>query len=75
MEAMGRYGFTMGFIMGIERIYFRENFDMKYLKHYLPVLLENNTLKVYDPVEANYLFSKKGWTIIDPAYSSSLKSR
>jgi hypothetical protein len=55
--------------MGMDRIYFRENFDMKYLKHYLPVNLGNNIIKVYDPVKANNIFTKKDWTIIDPDLS------
>lgn len=75
MQSMGRFGFAIGFIMGLDRIYFRENFDMKYLKHYLPVVLENNTTRVYDPVEANYIFSKKDWRVIDPDFSSANISR
>lgn len=66
LSAMRKYGFATGFFMGMDRIYFRENFDMKYLKHYRQVVLKNNTTRVYDPVEANYVFSKKSWSIIDP---------
>jgi putative component of membrane protein insertase Oxa1/YidC/SpoIIIJ protein YidD len=66
LTAMRKYGFTAGFIMGMDRMYFRENFDMKYLKHYRQVVLKNNTTRVYDPVEANYVFSKKSWSIINP---------
>lgn len=70
--AMKKYGFTTGFIMGMDRMYFRENFDMKYLKHYRQVVLKNNTLRVYDPVEANYVFSKKSWSIVDPPGTAGL---
>ena len=65
----GDVGKRSGFRMGMDRIYFRENFDMKYLKHYLPVNLGNNIIKVYDPVKANNIFTKKDWTIIDPDLS------
>jgi uncharacterized protein len=75
LSAMNQYGFVRGFIMGLDRIYFRENFDMKYLKHYLPVFLPGNLAKVYDPVEANNIFRKKDWTLIDPDFSYSYKSR
>jgi putative component of membrane protein insertase Oxa1/YidC/SpoIIIJ protein YidD len=66
LSAMSEYGALQGFVMGMDRIYFRENFDMKYLKHYLPVNIGNNIIKVYDPVKANNIFAKKDWTIIDP---------
>ena len=66
LTAMSENGAVLGFIMGMDRIYFRENFDMKYLKHYLPVNLGNNIIKVYDPVKANNIFAKKDWTIVNP---------
>jgi putative component of membrane protein insertase Oxa1/YidC/SpoIIIJ protein YidD len=70
LTAMSEYGAALGFIMGMDRIYFRENFDMKYLRHYRPANLGNNIIKVYDPVKANNIFAKKDWTIIDPDPSS-----
>ena len=75
LQAMDNYGFLKGFIMGLDRIYFRENFDMKYLKHYLPVYLQGSIVKVYDPVEANDIFRKKDWTLIDPYFSPGSNSR
>jgi hypothetical protein len=61
--------------MGLDRIYFRENPDMKNLRHYLQVTLPDNLTKVYDPVEANNIFSQKEWTIIDPDFSYRVQSR
>jgi|WetSurMetagenome_2_1015567.scaffolds.fasta_scaffold183004_2 uncharacterized protein len=75
LSAMNNYGFLMGFIMGLDRIYFRENFEMKYLKHYNPVILPGNLAKVYDPVEANNIFRKKDWTVLDPDFSFSGRPR
>ncbi|MGA1978264.1 MAG: membrane protein insertion efficiency factor YidD [Bacteroidales bacterium] len=75
LSAMSEYGFIRGFFMGLDRIYFRENPDMKNLRHYLQVTLPDNLTKVYDPVEANNIFSQKEWTIIDPDFSYRVQSR
>ena len=67
LYSMKEYGFFWGFIMGIERIYIRENFDVTYRIHYVPIWI-NGKEKVYDPPEANYLFGKKDWRIVNPIY-------
>jgi putative component of membrane protein insertase Oxa1/YidC/SpoIIIJ protein YidD len=69
LDAIKRYGFFQGFLMGLDRIYFRENFDMKYLKHYRAVQTRNGEKRVYDPVDANNIFKKKSYSIIEPAAS------
>ena len=67
LYSMKKYGFFWGLIMGIERIYFRENLDITYRIRYL-TLEVNGKEKVYDPPEANFIFHKKDWRIIDPFY-------
>lgn len=67
LYSMQEYGFFWGFIMGVDRIYFRESLDVIHRIHYLTVRVNNNE-KVYDPPEANFIFSKKDWRIIDPVY-------
>ena len=68
--AMDMYGLFWGFIMGVERIYIRENMDMKYRIHYLTIWREGRP-KVYDLPEANFIFKKKDWRIVDPFYYSN----
>lgn len=65
--AINKYGFFCGFIMGIERIYFRENYDIKFRIHYYPIMI-GDLEKVYDLPEANFIFKKKDWRIINPDY-------
>ena len=67
--AMNKFRFAQGFIMGLERIYFRENRDMKSLIHYFSIVTDDNKYKIYDPVDANNIFGKKTWQIIDPPFA------
>jgi hypothetical protein len=64
---MHKCGFFWGLVMGIERIYLRENPDMNNRIHYNSVWIKGEE-KVYDPPEANYLFEKHDWRIVDPDY-------
>jgi len=61
LYSMNRYGFFIGLIMGVERMYIRENRgslsnEQMYEKVYI-----NNFGRFYDPPEANYVFGKKDW--------------
>ena len=68
LYAMNRYGPVIGFIMGMDRLYFRENLDLGHRLHYLPVLDSKGDMKVYDPPEADNIFEKHDWRIIHPGY-------
>jgi len=64
---MDKYGFFAGFLMGIERIYIRENGDMQRRLHYYPIAV-GGEIKVYDPPEANAVFRKTDWRVLRPDF-------
>lgn len=66
LYSIQEYGFFVGLIMGVERLYLRENLDIMNRLHYMPVLGSDGLLRVYDPPEANFIFKKYDWRIIDP---------
>lgn len=73
LYSLNKYGFFIGFIMGIDRIFFRENFNLINCSFYYPIERTNyidQQLKsgIYDPPEANNVFKKKDWRVINPYY-------
>ncbi|MBN2789196.1 MAG: membrane protein insertion efficiency factor YidD [Candidatus Delongbacteria bacterium] len=73
LYSMNEYGFLTGFLMGMDRIFIRENQEMLKLKHYNKIercRFNNLTLKdgVYDIPEANNIFSNKDWRTVNPYF-------
>ena len=73
LYSMKSYGFFNGFIMGLDRIFFRENFNLVYCLFYYPIERTNyidQQLKsgIFDPPEANYVFKQKDWRVINPYF-------
>ena len=66
LYSIQKYGFFVGLVMGVERLYLRENLDIINQLHYMPVLGSDGSSRVYDPPEANFIFKKYDWRIIDP---------
>jgi hypothetical protein len=66
LYSIEKYGFFVGLVMGVERLYLRENLDIINQLHYMPVLGSDGSSRVYDPPEANFIFKKYDWRIIDP---------
>jgi len=70
--SMKRYGFFPGLLMGIERLFFRENSDMRARLHYHSLILSGKEL-VFDPPEANFPIRERDWRIIVPRYHDLLR--
>ena len=68
LYSIEKYGFFVGLVMGVERLYLRENLDIMNRLHYMPVLDSDGSSRVYDPPEANFIFKKYDWRIIDPDF-------
>jgi len=66
LYSIQKYGFFVGLVMGVERLYLRENLDIINQLHYMPVLGSDGSSRVYDPPEANFIFEEYDWRIIDP---------
>jgi hypothetical protein len=66
LYSIQKYGFFVGLVMGVERLYLRENLDIINQLHYMPVLGSDGSSRVYDPPEANFIFKKYDWRVIDP---------
>jgi hypothetical protein len=67
LYSMRKYGFFWGFLMGIERLYFRENPTVYRRTHYHSCW-HNGDEHAYDPPEANFIFGEKDWRTIDPDF-------
>ncbi|MBD3336993.1 MAG: membrane protein insertion efficiency factor YidD [Candidatus Eisenbacteria bacterium] len=66
--AIAKCGFLRGFIMAVERMYIRENLDMVSRAHYMSVVNAKGEVKLYDPPEANDIFTNHDWRVIHPRY-------
>ncbi|MBD3334748.1 MAG: membrane protein insertion efficiency factor YidD [Candidatus Eisenbacteria bacterium] len=66
--AIREYGFFRGFVMAIERMYIRENLDMTSRAHYMSLINAKGEIKLYDPPEANDIFTHYDWRVIHPRY-------
>ena len=73
-HSMKKYGFFPGLLMGIERLFFRENNDMRARLHYHSLKLGGKEL-VFDPPEANYPLLERDWRIILPRYHHLFRPR
>jgi len=67
LYSMQKYGFFLGLLMGIDRLYFRENREILNKIHYWPIHITGRIF-AYDPPEANFIFEKKDWRILDPYF-------
>jgi hypothetical protein len=68
LYAMNKYGVLAGFIMGIDRMYLRENAEVSRRIHYLALVNSKGETKVYDPPEADFIFGRYDWRITHPLY-------
>lgn len=67
LYSMQKYGFFWGFIMGIDRLYLRENREIFLRTHYSTIRIEEKG-KIYDLPEANYVFGNKDWRMVNPDF-------
>ncbi|MCK4415244.1 MAG: membrane protein insertion efficiency factor YidD [Candidatus Eisenbacteria sp.] len=65
--AIHKYGALVGLLMTVERMYLRENEDIRRRKHYFPIVGSKGEVRAYDPPEANYVLGTCDWRVIDPA--------
>jgi hypothetical protein len=67
LYSIQKYGLIKGLLMGMDRLYFRENTNNLSSPHYHSLII-NEEEKIYDIPEANYIFDQKDWRIIDPNF-------
>lgn len=66
LDAIEKYGFLQGSLMGLSRLYFREHQFMKPNYFYHTILDDDGKIKVYDPVEANNILDHSDWRVLVP---------
>lgn len=67
LYSMQKYGFFWGLLMGMDRLYIRENTAVFHRTHYHSIH-KNGKEYAYDPPEANYIFGEKDWRLVDPNF-------
>ena len=71
--SMNKFGFITGFFMGMDRIFFRENFNLINKINYYSIertSFIDQKLKsgIYDPPKANNIFQSKDWRSLNPYF-------
>lgn len=68
LESMKLFGFELGLIMGIERIYYRENKGLFRKDRMYEKVRKNGKQKLYDIPWANNIFIESFWFFYNPGF-------
>ena len=61
LYSMNKYGFITGLIMGIDRLYYRENTHSLFKEHLYESYPHKKRRMFFDPPEVNYILKKIDW--------------
>ncbi len=75
LKSMELFGFNLGLIMGIERIYYRENYGLFHEPTYYEKIYLNGRRRLYDIPWANNIFKESSWYFYSPYFYITPSSR